>query len=115
MLRSEVLQPARSARTPSAGNVGVVELRMKAARSLIGHDQFAVFRGSNPAMQLPVGYRTVVVVLLAYQPVSVRHRRRNDRQGLHVTIRQNLRIFARHYYSLLCAICDNFAPFVHLR
>lgn len=112
LLRSEVLQPVGPARTPSAGNIGIVELRMKAARSLIRHDQLAVFRGADPAMQLPVRYRAVVVVLLAaaYQPVSVRHLRRNDRQGLHVTVRQDLRVFARHY-SPLCAMYGDLDPF----
>lgn len=104
LLRSEVLQPVGPARTPSAGNVGIVELRMKAARSFIRHNQLAVFHGADPAMQLPVRYQAVVVVLLAaaYQPVSVCHIRRDDRQGLHVTVRQDLRVLACHYSSF-CA------------
>lgn len=88
LLRSKVLQPMGPTGTPSAGNIGIVELRMKATRSLVRHDQLAVLRGADPAVQLPVRYRAVVVVLLAaaYQPVSVCHLRRNDRQGLHVTV-----------------------------
>lgn len=105
LLRSEVLQPVGSTWTPSAGNVGIVELRVKAIRSFVRHDQLAVLRGADPAVQLPVRYQAVVVVLLtaAYQPVSICHFRRNDRQGLNVTVRQNLRVLARHYSSL-CVI-----------
>lgn len=99
MFRGEVLQPVGSAGSPAAGHVGVVELRVKAARPLIRHDQIAILRAADPPVQLPIRYRAVVVVLLvaADQPVSVRHLRRDDRERLHGAVRQDLRVLARHY------------------
>lgn len=97
MLGGEVLQPVGPAGAPSAGHVGVVELRVKAVRLLVRHDKLAVFHATDP-VQVPVRYGAVVVVLLATdQPVSVRHLGRDDGERLDVTVRQDLRVLARHF------------------
>jgi len=96
----------RPAGAPSAGDIGVIEFRVKTVRPLVRHDQLAVLYATVLAVQLPIWYRAVIVVLLsaADQAVSVRHLRRNDRECLYVAIRQDLRVLARHYlHSFLSA------------
>lgn len=89
------------ARAPAAGHIGIIELGVKAARLLVGHDQFPVFRRCY-FVQLSIRYRSIVVVLLpADQPVPVRHFRWNYRERLHVPVRKDLRVFARHCISFI--------------
>lgn len=102
LLRGEILKPVWPARAPAARHIGIVELRVKAARLLVGHDQFPVFRRCY-FVQLSIRYRPIVVVLLllADQPVPVRHLRWNYRERLHVSVRQHLRVLARHRVSII--------------